>query len=149
VIDPERFAELVNTWHPYEPCPCGCEEIHQKLKRNGHVVGCRCRSCIGTRNRRKGHAAQAKGHRALGGVGFTPTNEESTGGYPIRVQVEHKTGYGANRVRFDQFIETAFFKEALKQAKKALRVGDGAMPGVMLDGRWLIVDTKRNKDGAA
>ena len=136
------------TWQPYDECPCGCGVVGHKLKKNGCVVGCKCRSCIGKRNRRKGQAAQAKGHRALGGEGFTPGNEESVGGYPIVVQVEHKTG-SQIPASFTKFITLDWTRRALSQANRARRVGDGSMPAVMLDGRWLVVDCRKDKEGAA
>jgi len=131
------------------PCPClRCDIIGSKLTKHGHLVGCSCPSCMGRRNRRRGQAAQAKGHRALGGTGFTPSHEESTGGYPIVVQVEHKTGQQVP-ANFYRFIETDWFRRALSQAQRAVRVGDGSMPSVMIDGRWLVTDCKKGQDGAA
>src|SRR4051794_2805147 len=41
---------IAGDWHPYDRCICGCGEIHQKAKKNGHVVGCKCKPCIGTRS---------------------------------------------------------------------------------------------------
>jgi len=114
-------------------------------------VGCSCRPCIGTRNRRKGQAAQAKGHRALGGVGFTPTNEESTGGYPIVVQCEWKTG-GQVPASFLKFIGLDWTRRALSQANRARRIGDGSMPaiGIVVAGKtWLLVEANRDMDGVA
>jgi len=136
------------TWEPYDECPCGCGEVSHKLKKNQHVVGCKCRPCLGKRNRAKGQKAQAKGHRALGGQGFTPGNEESVGGYPLVAQVEHKSG-SQIPASFTKFIGTEWFRRAISQANRARRVGDGSMPAVMLDGRWLVVDCKKGKDGAA
>jgi hypothetical protein len=135
-------VEAVAEWTPYDPCPCGCGVVGWKLRKNGHVVGCKCRSCIGGRNRKSGQAAQAKGHRALGGVGFTPTNEETHGGYDIRVQVEHKSG-GQVPQSFRKFLTLDWTRRAFGQAERAVRVGDGSHPAVMIDGRWLVVDCKR------
>jgi hypothetical protein len=140
------------------PCVCGdtaCAQVGTKLSKAldaqtpQHLVGCRCSRHRGKRNRRKGQASQAKGHRALGGQGFTPGNEESVGGYPIVVQVEHKHGYKGSTTMLYKFIATEFFRRALSQAQRARRVGDGSMPAVMFDGRWLLVDCKRNQDGSA
>lgn len=132
------------TWAPYDPCPCpdtSCDERGHKLKRNGHAVGCRCRPCLGKRNRRKGQAAQAKGHRALGGQGFTPGNEESVGGYDVRVQIEWKTGKQIP-ASFLKFLGLEWTRRALEQAERAVRVGDGAKPaiGLVIGSKvWLLV----------
>lgn len=135
-------------WEPFNPCPCGCEVVGWKQVRplpgdegQAHVVGCKCRRHISKRNVRKGKAAQAKGHRALGGEGFTPHHEESRGGYDVRVQVEHKTG---NQIpaSFRKFVSLEWTRHAMRQAEMAVRVGDGSHPGIMIDGRWLVVDTR-------
>jgi hypothetical protein len=138
---------------PGTPCPCGCGATGSKLAyKTGHVVrACKCQSCIGRRNRQKGQRAQAKGHRALGGQGFTPGNEESVGGYPITVQVEWKTGeqIPASLVKF---LGLEWTRHALSQAQRARRIGDGSMPtvGVVVGGRtWLIVEANRDMDGSA
>lgn len=136
------------TWQPHDECPCGCEVIAHKLKKNGHGVGCKCRSCIGKRNRVKGQKAQARGHRALGGQGFTPGNEESVGGYPISVQVEWKTGDQVP-ANFRKFLTLDWTRRAFSQANRARRIGDGSMPAVGIDGRWLVVDLSKDQDGAA
>jgi hypothetical protein len=106
-----------------------------------HVIGCKCKRHLGSRNSRKGQAGQAKGHRNLGGQGFTPGNEESVGGYEVRVQVEHKAGSQVP-ASFHKFIKTEWFRRALSQADRARRVGDGSKPSVMIDGRWLVTDCK-------
>lgn len=135
-------------------CPCGidsCKMLGTKLKKNGHLVGCSCRPCTGLRNRRKGQAGQAKGHRALGGEGFTPSNEESTGGYPIVVQCEWKTG-AQIPASFTKFIGTDWFRRALSQANRARRVGDGSMPavGIILGSKtYVVVEANRDMDGVA
>lgn len=126
-------------WLPYQECPCGCGQTHGKQQKNGHVVRCKCRSCIGRRNRKKGQAGQHKGHVALGGTGWTPGNEESVGGYPIKVQVEHKTGTTVPK-SIRKFLTTEWYRRAISQAVRAQRVGDASHPSVMIDGRWLIVD---------
>jgi hypothetical protein len=139
------------TWKPYDTCPCGCGVIHQKLKRNNHVIGCKCRPCLGTRNRAKGQRAQAKGHRALGGVGFTPGNEESVGGYDVRLQVEWKTG-AQIPASFTKFVGLDWTRRALSQANRARRVGDGSMPavGLIIGGKtYLVVEANRDMDGVA
>jgi hypothetical protein len=142
---------------PFGPCPCepgvvsdgdititmprSCVAIGTKLTKFGHLVGCTCRSCLGRRNQRSGKRAQARGHRALGGIGFTPSNEESHGAYDLRVQVEHKTGEQVP-ASFRKFVTLDWTRRALNQAERAVRVGDGAHPSVMIDGRWLIVDCR-------
>lgn len=140
-------------WDGFPKCPCPVPDCFgQKLaKKSGHVVGCsnKCVPCRNRRNKTRGQANQRKGHRALGGEGTTPSNEEAVGGYPIVCQVEHKDLGPSVPVGFMQFIGTDWFRRALSQAERARRVGDGSMPAVMLDGRWLIVDCKKNQDGAA
>lgn len=49
-----------------------------KLTKRGHVVGCKCRPCLGARNRSKGQRAQKNTHRALGGTGNTPKRKKPT-----------------------------------------------------------------------
>jgi hypothetical protein len=125
-------------------CPCGeeaCKMLGTKLRQDGHLVGCGCTSHRNSRNQKKGKRAQAKGHRALGGIGFTPSNEESHGAYDLRVQVEHKTGEQVP-ASFRKFVTLDWTRRALNQAERAVRVGDGAHPSVMIDGRWLIVDCR-------
>jgi hypothetical protein len=80
---------------------------------------------------------------------MTPSQEEAIGGYPIVVQVEHKSGYPKSTVKFKEFIATEWFRRALSQANRARRIGDGSMPAVMLDGRWLVVDCKKDREGSA
>lgn len=122
-------------------CPCGCTVIG-KEQRTGHARGCSCRPCIGRRNRRKGHAGQAKMHRALGGVGFTPHDEESGRTYSVEVQVEAKVGDQIPRT-FVAFSETDWLRRALSQAERAIPAGVQAFPAVYCQpsggGRWLIV----------
>lgn len=135
-------------WEGWPKCPCGCEHENLKLTRYGHVLGCRCASCRGRRNQRKGQRGQARGHKALGGQGFTPSNEESVGGYDIRVQVEWKTGQQVP-AGFHKFVALEWFHRALGQADRARRIGDGSMPALGIDGKWLIVQLNRDMDGAA
>lgn len=144
-------AVVQTPWEGWPACPCGCGMEGLKLStKTGHLVRlCTCTSCVHRRSQAKGKRGQAKGHRALGGIGFTPSNEESTNAYEIRVQVEHKHGYKGQTTKLYGFIATEFFRRALSQAERARRVGDGSMPAVMFDGRWLLVDCKRGKDGVA
>jgi hypothetical protein len=134
------------TFVPGQACPCGCGVTGSKLSfKTGHIVRlCGCSSCRNSRNVKRGKRAQAKGHKALGGVGFTPGNEESTNGYDVRCQVEHKAGAQVPQ-NFRAFIAGEWFRHALSQADRARRVGDGSMPAVMIDGRWIVVDAKRDQ----
>src|SRR3972149_11988787 len=78
------LGTLEREWQPFTPCPCGCGVVAGKLSmKAGHVIGCRCRPCVGLRNRRKGQKNQALSHRRLGGQGFTPTNEERARPYEV------------------------------------------------------------------
>jgi hypothetical protein len=141
------------SWRPYDPCPCGCGVVGWKTVKAlpgddvAHVVGCMCRRHLGKRNRDKGRRSQTRGARKLGHTGKTAADEEATRALPIMVQVEFKSGYARQIVRFRQFIETKFFQRALSQAERARRVGEGSLPGVMLDDDWLIVDCRKGVEG--
>jgi hypothetical protein len=137
-------------WQPYDPCPCGCGVIHQKLTKPldptlskvQHSVGCKCKRHVGKRSQRKGKAGQAKMHRNLGGTGPTPSQEESARVYPpVIVMPESKVG-GQVPKSFDKFLETEWFRHALDQNVRGIPFGSGAKPSVMIRGRWLIVDTE-------
>ena len=131
-------------------CPCGCEQVGTKLTVFGHLKGCHCSTCIGRRNQRKGKAAQAKTHRALGGTGFTPSNEESGRPYLVEVSVlpEVKTGQQipANWARF---ISSDWFRRALAQSAKSAPFGTGTVPAVVIDGVWLIADLRNHREKLA
>lgn len=82
------------TWQPYSPCPCDCGEVSHKLKKNGHVVGCKCRPCLGKRNRASGQRKQSRAikdaARAEGKtMDVAPTHEEQAG---LQVHYEVKSG---------------------------------------------------------
>jgi hypothetical protein len=127
-------------------CPCGSLScgFGTKLTRFGHLVGCHCQACTGRRNRRKGHAAQAKMHKALGGTGFTPHDEESARPYQVECMVMPESKTGAQiPTSWDSFIATKWFKEALKQSTAAVPVGSGALPCVVLRGDFAIIDIRR------
>lgn len=143
--DGARCDRTCGGWHPFDFCPCGDVRCPQssKLKRNGHVVGCVCRACIGKRNRSRGQRAQANAHKRLGGVGKTPTHEEWGPGYDITVWPEVKQG-GQIPAAFGKFIGTEWFRRALSQSERSLPVGSQAHAGVYLQlpgdaTGWLIV----------
>jgi hypothetical protein len=80
------------------PCECGVEscDLWGTLKRENRagkrcVRGCRCKSCIGKANKRKGQRKQAKAVTALGipRSSIHPGHEEFLGG---AVRVEVKSG---------------------------------------------------------
>ena len=135
-------------WPGFPLCPCGCdaEGMKLQLRHDRHLVGCECSSCRGRRNRRKGQAGQAKAHRQLGGVGFTPSNEESARPYEVScyVMAEVKTGEQIP-ASFDKFITTEWFRRALSQSTRAIPVGSGALPCVVIRGDWAVVDIRRKK----
>lgn len=135
---------------PGEACPCGCGATGSRLSfKTGHVVrACACYSCRNSRNVKKGKRAQAKGHRALGGVGFTPHHEESTNGYPITVQVEWKAGAQVP-ASFRKFVASEWTRHALSQAERAQRVGDSSDPAIGIDGKWLLVRLDHGQGGSA
>lgn len=142
------------------PCACGesaCEQIGTKLSKAldeetaPHLVGCRCIRHRNRRNQSKGKRGQAKGHRALGGQGMTPSNEESVGGYDVRCQVEWKTGEQIP-ASFTKFVSLDWTRRALSQANRARRIGDGSMPtvGIVIGGKtYLVVEANRDMDGVA
>jgi hypothetical protein len=132
---------------PDPTCVCGCGEVNLKIQlKTGHVVGCRCPSCIGRRNRRKGHAAQARAHKRLGGQGWTPTEESSARPYQVEclVMPEVKTGQQIPK-SWDTFIKTEWFRRALSQSERAVPFGSGALPCVVLRGDFAVVDIRRKK----
>ena len=133
---------------PGAPCPCGCGATASRLSiKTGHVRGsCKCRPCIGLRNRRGGQRKHAQAHRALGGEGFTPTHEESGKPYTIEVTIQMESKAGKQiPASFAKFIGTEWFRRALGQAGRAVPYGTGAIPAVVLDGRWLVADLRPQK----
>ena len=127
-------------------CPCQeqlCRDalgIGTKLTRLGHLVGCRCPSCRGRRSKRKGQAAQAKTHKALGGSGFTPSNEESGIFYNLCLTVRPEVKAGKQTpASFTKFISGEWFRHALSQSERAIPVGIDAKASVSIDGKWLVV----------
>lgn len=130
---------------PNPECICGCGEFNLKTQlKTGHVVGCKCPSCIGRRNRYKGQRAQAKTHRRLGGQGFTPSNEESARPYTVECMVmpEVKTGEQIP-ASWDKFVSSEFFRRALSQSERAVPFGSGALPCVVIRGDFAVVDIRR------
>jgi hypothetical protein len=134
---------MTTTYIPGAPCPCGCSATGSKLSfKTGHVARtCLCRPCIGTRNQRKGKRGQAKAHRALGGTGFTPSNEESGRPYLLLVLPEVKAG-AQIPASWDRFTETEWFRRALSQSSRAVPFGSGALPAVVIRGDWLVADLR-------
>lgn len=143
----ERRA-ILEPWPGYPGCPCGCGLTGLKLqmRHDRHLVGCKCRVCTGRRNRRKGQAGQAKAHRNLGGTGRTPSQEESARPYEVTVTVlpEVKTGEQIP-ASFDKFVGSEWFRRALSQSARAVPVGSGALPCVVLRGDFAVVDIRRDR----
>jgi hypothetical protein len=124
---------LAALYHPGEPCPClidGCTGSKLSVK-SGHVVGCVCRSCMGRRNRKKGQAAEARRHRSLGGVGWTP-RDDLHHPYPLTVTTEDKTG-GQVPAKFVAFVNSETARHWFAQAEKKLPVGSDALPALYLE----------------
>lgn len=137
-----------SSYVPGSPCPCGCGQTGSKLSfKTGHVArSCTCRSCIGRRNQRKGKAGQAKTHRRLGGQGFTPSNEESARPYTIECVVMPEVKAGEQiPANWDRFIASDWFRRALSQSSRAVPVGSGALPCVVIRGDFAIVDLRLSK----
>lgn len=127
------------------PCPCGvprCDVLGTKLTRAGHLKGCRCASCVGRRNKRKGQAGEARAHRALGGVGPT-IRDDLFHLYSINISLEVKTG-NHTPAKLVAAIQSEFMRHAFAQASKKTPVGTDAFPAVMLQphggGQYLVVD---------
>jgi hypothetical protein len=136
---------LAEHYVPGAPCFCGIEGCTgSKLSsKTGHVVGCLCRPCLGRRNQKRGKRGQAVAHRNLGGVGFTPSNEESGRTYSVEVQVEVKAGAQVP-ASFQKFASLDWTRRALSQADRAIPVGVQAYPAVYLrlperKGHYLVV----------
>lgn len=125
------------------PCPCGGLNCSgERVTKHGHVRNCSCRSCIGRRNRVRGQRGQRNAHRALGGTGFTPSNEESARTYVLQVQVETKAGAQIPR-NFVTFTSSDWLRRALRQAEMAIPIGTDAKAAVAMlpegGGKWLVV----------
>ena len=130
------------TYHPGEPCPCGIEGCtgSRLSAATGHVTrNCLCRSCMGRRNRAKGQRAQRRTHHALGGLGITPSHEESGLFYEITVRPEVKTGQQIP-ASWRKFISLDWTRRAISQASRSIPAGVDARAGLCIDGRWLVVD---------
>jgi hypothetical protein len=133
-----------------DACPCGCETIASKISfKTGHVRGCKCRSCIGRRNRNKGQRAQRNAHQRLGGIGMTPTNEESGLAYQVTLLVrpEVKKGEQVSK-RLLAALSLAWSRRAFRQSERAIPEGSGILPAVYIepDGEtdaWIIVRVPR------
>lgn len=122
---------VVEPWPGWPACPCECGVEALKLKRNGHVIGCRCRPCIGTRNKRKGYKTEARGHKRLGGKGGT-VRDDLYHAYSLNHSVEMKGGAQVPQT-FINFILGAWIKDAMGQAVKKIPVGSDALPSVLIE----------------
>lgn len=90
-------------------CPCGfkgCTKVGQPVGKRGHVRGCICPRCRGSRNRDKGRRAQAKAGRAIGIArsNLSPGHEENA---PGAVRFESKDGLQSQPIftRYDKAKE--------------------------------------------
>lgn len=129
-------------WLPYSACPCGCDVVAHKLTRVGHSLGCKCRPCLGRRNRAKGPASARRRHRALGGSGFTP-HDEMGNVYSVEVVVQDKFGAQVG-AKFPAFAMSEFVRHAISQAERVTPEGVQAYPALYLEpgggaGTWLLV----------
>lgn len=145
--------QLLMPWASWPDCPCGCGVQGLKLltkllpgETEYHVVKCNCVRHRNKRNNKRGQAAHAQAHRNLGGEGFTPHHEEAARPYTREVVVmpESKTGSQIPK-SFRAFIESVWFRHALFQSERAVPFGTSVVPGVVIDGRWLIADLKPKK----
>lgn len=147
-IPGEDMSVAVEPWPGFPQCPCGCGVSGLKLqvRNDGHLVGCECPVCRGRRNRRKGQAAQRKSHQRLGGVGWTPTNEEWGRPYIVEVAIlpEVKTGQQIP-ASFDRFVSSEWFRRALAQSQRSAPAGSGVLPAVVVRGDWCLVDIRKRE----
>jgi hypothetical protein len=140
--------QITLPWADFPACPCGCgvEGLKLQVRHDGHLVGCICRVCLGRRNKYKGQKAQAKMHRALGGTGFTPSNEESAIPYVVEVLVKPESKAGKQiPASWRSFVSSVWFRHALFQSERAVPFGTAVVPGLVIDGRWLVADLKLKK----
>lgn len=140
-------------WDDYPNCPCGIEGcVGFKLSvKTGHVIrDCKCRPCIGSRNQKKGRRAQQITHKRLGGESkFSPSNEEAGRPYVIEVTVMPEVKAGQQvPAAWHRFTETDWFRRALDQSTRAVPAGSGALPAVVLDAAFVIVDIRGKRGGA-
>jgi hypothetical protein len=68
-----------------DDCPCGCGLFGLVKMGTGHVRGCKCRPCLGRRNRAKGDTKARNARKALGLPGANTRHEELWGG-PLRIE---------------------------------------------------------------
>lgn len=128
----------------YQECGCGCQTIGWKEKVKGCapgcVVGCRSRSCVGRRNKRKGRAAQARGYRRLGGSApFTPGHEENAGVLSVELAVEAKSGAQVPRSLL-KFARTEWARRAWSQAERSIADGVQADPAIYCEAEgWALL----------
>lgn len=124
-------------WNPYDPCACGCGVIGWKTVRplepgeTGHVVGCKCRPHLGKRSQAKGHRAEMRRHRSLGGTGATPRDEIPVG-YALSVTTEDKTGSQVP-AKFVSFVRSETARHWFAQVERKLPVGSGVFPALYLE----------------
>ena len=134
----------------FGPCPCGetyyaspCRMEGTKLTRFGHLVGCKCPSCTGRRNKRKGQAAEARAHKRLGGTGPT-VRDDLFHCYSVNLSVETKTGATNIPAKLLTAARSEWVRHALGQAIKKTPVGSDALPTIALEvspsEAYLIVD---------
>lgn len=139
-------------WQPFAECPClqRCGIRAAKLSvRTGHAFGCKCRSCLGRRNRSKGRKAQSRMHYRLDGEGPSPANEETARGYLVTVFVMPEAKKGQQIPRgLIKALATDWFRRALRQSERAIPVGSNAKAAIYFepDGSetgWLLVRIPR------
>ena len=139
------MSAIVTPWDGWPDCPCGCGEQGLKLqaRHDRHLIGCKCRPCLGRRSKKKGRAAQARGYRALGGtLPWSPGHEENQGVLSIEVSLESKSGAQVPR-QLVRFAESEWARRAWDQADRAIPVGMSAYPSVYCEpgGGWAILVT--------
>ena len=116
---------------PKQDCACGCGLFGTPRARpEGHIRGCKCKRCMGKRNRAKGDAKARKARQALG-IGGANTRHEELWGGAFRIEV--KAGAQINPI-------ATRFLSAESQSEQHRPIGDHrlflmvAMPDGMSDG---------------
>ena len=98
-----------------------------RLKKNGHAIGCKCRPCIGARNRRSGLRKQRDHLKALAKV------TDSTQVYRSQFSDEEHAGLNGWQVEIKSGASLPkLLLRAFRQAEVATATGSGRKPAVIL-----------------
>jgi hypothetical protein len=114
-----------------QDCACGCGLFGTPRQRpEGHIRGCKCKRCMGKRNRAKGDAKARKARKVLG-IGGANTRHEELWGGAFRIEVKAGAQIKAIATKF---------ADAESQSEQHRPIGDNriflmvAMPDGSSDG---------------